>query len=554
MAINRAQDRFLPLLNGNVLASGGSLNLAKGQFGIFDVKTSTKNGLARATTLDGDGEYQIRVGNDTRRGEKSKSTLSFKLKDVVDLKVNAPSLKKSVDEVLVGYDGLNEDTALKFEEGDNEEMTLVLDGPGVGLQGHKYSKIMLKFYFEKALGSDKTDQEIVEDAVRRMKETPTLRGQKLVDLVDITTVNSKNEELDGEAYTYYELDVDFDEGSNTLGDIQAQYDTKVEKDPLTGKYVMILPTMDDDGVPVSYKETKTVVDEDCVEGEGEKVTMVDTVVEHAWTAGKECYASTEKYTLQLSNDDCGNDYLDELRAHYPDFNIEVSDNPGKGACQTVYEATVPTNLVCKECDPMFLDLFISEAPKSWGIYNWIKEENTYDPDALMGIRIKAKETINIADESLKDAMPFLDTSVRIKVSGGYRTSVSQSYEEGREVFNIKYLSKQEERENMGGHLWTLEDRDNTYFNLFPRHVAMGEYEHEMAKKVLGQESVLKGDKQYVLYNLTINVPTYQGNSVATLEQKINYLFAAEVGKHAKLEAELNKIATAAEIGTVSAGY
>lgn len=548
MAINRAQDRFLPLLNGNVLASGGSLNLAKGQFGIFDVKTSTKNGLARAATLDGDGEYQIRVGNDTRRGEKSKSTLSFKLKDVVDLKVNAPSLKKSVDEVLVGYDGLNEDTALKFEEGDNEEMTLVLEGPGVGLQGHKYSKVMLKFYFEKALGSDKTDQEIVEDAVRRMKETPTLGGQKLVDLVDITTVNSKNEELDGEAYTYYELDVDFDEGSNTLGDIQAQYDTKVEKDPLTGKYVMILPT--EDGVPAAYEETKTVVDEDCEEG----VTMVDTVVEHAWTAGKECFASTEKYTLQLSDDDCGNDYLEELQDHYPDFDIEVSSDPAPGACQTVYEATVPTNLVCEECDPMFLDLFISEAPKSWGIYNWIKEENTYDPDALMGIRIKAKETINIADESLKDAMPFLDTSVRIKVSGGYRTSVSQSYEEGREVFNIKYLSKQEERENMGGQLWTLEDRDNTYFNLFPRHVAMGEYEHEMAKKVLGQESVLKGDKQYVLYNLTINVPTYQGNSVATLEQKINYLFAAEVGKHTALETELNRIATEAGISTVAAGY
>src|SRR5699024_710964 len=214
MAINRAQDRFLPLLNGNVLASGGSLNLAKGQFGIFDVKTSTKNGLARAATLDGDGEYQIRVGNDTRRGEKSKSTLSFKLKDVVDLKVNAPSLKKSVDEVLIGYDGLNEDTALKFEEGDNEEMTLVLEGPGVGLQGHKDSKVKLKFYFEKALGSDKTDQEIVEDAVRRMKETPTLGGQKLVDLVDITTVNSNNAELSGDAYTYYELDVDCDEGSN----------------------------------------------------------------------------------------------------------------------------------------------------------------------------------------------------------------------------------------------------------------------------------------------------------------------------------------------------
>lgn len=553
MAINRAQDRFLPLLNGNVLASGGSLNLAKGQFGIFDVKTSTKNGLERAATLDKDGEYQIRVGNDTRRGEKSKSTLSFKLKDIVDLKVNAPSLKKSVDEVLVGYDGLNEDTALKFEEGDNEEMTLVLDGPGVGLQGHKYSKIMLKFYFEKALGSDKTDQEIVEDAVRRMKETPTLRGQKLVDLVDITTVNSKNGALgtSGEkAYTYYELDLDFDEGSNTLGDIQAQYDTKIEKDPLTGKYVMILPTIEDEAVPAAYEETKTVVDEKCPDG----VTMVNTVVKHAWKAGKECFASTEKYTLQLSDDDCGNDYLNELKAHYPDFDIKVSTDPVAGACQTVYEATVPTNLVCEECDPMFLDLFISEAPKSWGIYNWIKEENTYDPDALMGIRIKAKETINIADESLKDAMPFLDTSVRIKVSGGYRTSVSQSYEEGREVFNIKYLSKQEERENMGGQLWTLEDRDNTYFNLFPRHVAMGEYEHEMAKKVLGQESVLKGDKQYVLYNLTINVPAYQGNSVATLEQKINYLFAAEVGKHASLETELNRIATSAGISTVAAGY
>ncbi len=551
MAINRAQDRFLPLLNGNVLTAGGSLNLAKGQLGIFDTKTSTKNGLAVAdfSTPNEKGVYQIRVGNDTSRGDKSKSTMSFRLRDVIDLKVFSPSLKKSVDEVLIGYDGLNEDTALKFEEGDHEELTLVLNGPGVGLQGAHNSEMMFKFYFEKALGSTKTDQEIVEDAVRRMKDTPTMRGQKLTDLVDITTVNSENVALTGVASTYYELALNVDSGSNTLGDIQAQYATKVEKDPSTGKYVMIVPTIAASGVPVPYVETITKAIEDCPDGELEVTT---TTVNHLWTAGKECFSKTAKYTLQLADDDCGENYLTELQAQYPDFDVKLATTPAPGACQTVYEATVPTNLVCEECDPMFTDLFMSEAPQSWGIYNWIKEESVYDEAALMGIRIKAKETINIADEFFKDTMPFLDTSVRIKVSGGYATEVSSSYTTGREVFNIKYLSKQEDKENMGGDLWALEDRDNTYFNLFPTFVGASGYEHEMAKRILGQESVIKGGAQYVLFNLTVNIPQNQGNSVATLNQKVNYLIAAEVGKHTAVQTLLNTIATAVGIDTVTA--
>lgn len=551
MAINRAQERFLPVLNGNVLTAGGSLNLAKGQFGIFDTKNSTRNGLAIADLAvpDDKGVYQIRVGNDSRRGEKNKSTMSFRLKDVLNLEVFAPSLKKSVDEVLIGYDGLNEDTALKFEDGDHEELTLELDGPGVGLQGAKDSKMKFKFYFEKPEGSTKTNQQIVEDAVMRMKQTPTLRGQKLTDLVDITTVNSENVALAGVAHTYYELVLNVDEGSNTLGDIQAQYDTTVAKDPSTGNYVMILPTIAADGVPAPYVETITVVKEDCPEGEIDTTT---TTVDHLWVAGKECFSQVEVYTLQLADDDCGNDYLAELQTHYPDFNVVLATTPAPGACQTVYEASVPTNLVCEECDPMFLDLFTSEAPKSWGIYNWIKKESVYDENALMGIRIKGKETVNIADEFFKDATPFIDTSVRIKVSGGYTTEVSSSYDTGREVFNIKYLSKQEDKENMGGDLWALEDRDNTYFNLFPKYVGMRDYENEMAKRVFGQESVLKGDKQYVIYNLTINIGQYQGNSVANLNQKMIYMFSAEVGKHLNLQTELNKIATAAEIDTVTA--
>src|SRR5699024_6283254 len=41
-----------------------------------------------------------------------------------------------------------------------------------------------------------------------------------------------------------------------------------------------------------------------------------------------------------------------------------------GGCQRVYYTTVATSIVCDECDPVFNELFVSEAPEDFETHAW----------------------------------------------------------------------------------------------------------------------------------------------------------------------------------------
>lgn len=740
MAINRGMDRFLPTLNGNVLLSGGSLNLAKGQLGIFSTKEQTRNGLKAYSSFAGvpkNREFEIRVGQHpvavTRTGDnKAKATRAFRLDEIEEIRVHAPSLEQKVDDFIVGYDGINPDSALTFEPGDNEELDIELSGEAIGLMGYVDAKANVKVHFtlEDAVGcdvaSEKTNQQIVEEAIERLRETTLIGGVKLTNFVDIIPVNSEATSPTGVSHTFYTLSVNCANGSNTLGDIQAQYNEDKVVDLGGGKYGMLRATLS--GAPSDYVQTTTRVQRPCadcpdgyegydsgllysvqLEDDGSDATStvetlagavadsatkigqvagfgnyyvvlddkatddeiesflesnptaiiefvsnlgelcVDTdTTSISWVAGDVCYASEDKYTLQLA-DDCGGSRLAELQEAYPDLSITTKDSEGTtttititltggsgaatisfgeddflvtfnddlattasdfvdshaedlkelgitvvasddtltftantedyvlptisndsgnlngsvgeptetpipvaGGCQTVYETTVITNIVCEDCDPIFTDLFVSEAPEPFEMVDWVKEAKTYSDTALMGIRFRGKKTILAPDESTKDGVPFYNSSVKLRVAGGYATETYNTFTTGRKRFAVKILSKWEDLENLGGNLWAFEDRDFTYFNGYPRHRNPNGFQNEFAKQILGEESLLKANSQYVIYTVKVSPRTSQGAVVPNKVETFNYMIAVEVGKHTGVENLLNGLAGAVGLPAVKA--
>ena len=255
MAIHKPTDFHFITLDGNTLQSGGTLSLAKGQVGVFDIQKQTIKGSAAVTEFNKRGIYTIKMGKSpvatTRSAQTSKpwSTVPFKLKNVRDAYVGAPKVKEQkFDILLIGYDGINASTALTFEQGDQTVLDLILEGDPIGELGYKDSYVLLKFYVDVAPDDTRTNKEIVEDLVAQMKDTNLLGGVPLTTLVDITTVDSSKEASAGEGYTFSTLTIVDEGGSNGLGRVQAQYPDyivkRTDRSGLTSVYTILAPTAD----------------------------------------------------------------------------------------------------------------------------------------------------------------------------------------------------------------------------------------------------------------------------------------------------------------------
>lgn len=236
--IHMPQQRYLFLVNGNVQTAGGTKNLAKGQFAIIESGTATANGAKVVSNFAGASpktKYELRLGNqklpNTRtsaQNSKPKSSIGFRLSDIVDYYVSAPkTMEQKFDDFIIGYDGINPDTALDFQPTDpgDELQTTVLDiklsGAAVGILGQPESEYLFKIHFGAEEGQ--TNQEIVEKAVERAKAQLFPGGVPITDFVDITPVNSLNTSLTGVPYTFYTLTVNDSGDSISLAEVQSQY-------------------------------------------------------------------------------------------------------------------------------------------------------------------------------------------------------------------------------------------------------------------------------------------------------------------------------------------
>jgi hypothetical protein len=231
--------------------------------------------------------------------------------------------------------------------------------------------------------------------------------------------------------------------------------------------------------------------------------------------------------------------------------VDVADVPDRNACQTRYQTTVVSNIVCDECDPIFKGLYETEAPESYETQTWAKVDNpTALPsgNCLCGIKFKSREFILEGDEALRDLVGFTETSAQIRVSAGYPEEIREGIgrlPKGR--YEPKYLSRWIPRTHLGGNLRAFENEGRAYFRGLT-------YRKEYLGRLLRGETsnVEEQSAQYVQYTLTVSHFNHTQGFAGRINEDINYDIFVEVGKHNAVEDLLNALASGAGIEPVQA--
>jgi len=225
--------------------------------------------------------------------------------------------------------------------------------------------------------------------------------------------------------------------------------------------------------------------------------------------------------------------------------------PLEAACQGAYQTKVISNIVCDECDPIFKDFYVTEAPENFDNRSWTKEVNTTTSpsgNCKCGIRFKGKTFKISPEEALRGNINFLETSAEIRVSAGYPEEIREGIGRIPEGAIVgQYLSRKVDRTMLGGLLRNKEAESVAYF--------LGENPNSTyIKKLLnGGLSVIDNDfAQYVHYTLTIATTKNAGGFGNVSSSDLSYSIWAEVGKHEAVEAVLNNLAAHAGVDPVKA--
>jgi hypothetical protein len=228
--------------------------------------------------------------------------------------------------------------------------------------------------------------------------------------------------------------------------------------------------------------------------------------------------------------------------------LDFVSTPTTGGCQRVYSTTVVTNIVCNECSPIFLQPFVSKAPADYNFASWEEIAEPIDADAKMGIRLTGKPFTIIPTDISVDQIPFIETSASINVSGGYVEEVNFSFDPVfASIFSVTRFSRKQDRDSLGYNLLFLERQSKAFFDGELPHV-----DNLYAKHALGEESVIKFDKQYVQYAVTVQDSKFSQSQGRRSDIAMEYSIWAELGQHAAVEAYINKLAVKAGLEGVQA--
>lgn len=549
---HKPQEILFVTNDGLVMTNGYSNKLSKGVIALVDKGgENTKDGIPVTATpsTEKGRKFELRLGVadypvSRNRSDKSWDSRPFELKEIVDIRVSAPSLVNSVDEIWLGYDGINADTAIVLEQGETAVVDITLEGDGLGVLGYVDSKATFKFYITAPLEGAFTMQQLVEEAIEKFKKTKLYGGVPVTEFVDITPINSEQPKtVTGTTFTIYELNVPMEGISNNIAQVKAQYPTlDVKFDSEIGG-VSKFYVAKEGAVPAPFNVTKTTITLDCGEYDG----SADTITTIAWTTGEVCTATKKTYTLQLPDTECGEQRLTELQAFYPELTITAGESTN---CQTVYTTTVMTNFVCEECSPILRDTLVAEAPIPFEFTAWEASADSYNASALMGIRIKGKEFVVAGGEEYFDTLPMFHSFVKISATGGYPTAQYLNFGElGGIEKNMTTTRKSwgTRPEALGMDYFTREERTRVYFTRTQKLL-----DNNFGNALLGNESLLKPLSQYVMYTIQVERGYFaQSFSQKNIEQ-FRYNILVEVGKHKKVEAFVNGIATVAGLATVKA--
>ena len=242
MAIHKPYDRHF-VSTGAVKTEGGSLNLALGQLGVFKVNTKHNaqglEALSNFKNLSKKEKVEIKVANNTN---VVSSTHPFEIGKIKGLRVSAPQkTEQTVDEVIIGYNGLDESTSITFGVGEFKEINLRLSGEKVGLLGYPEGFVNLTIpldtkrcsYYAKDKCNGNCDEcapvnplPVLLAGFQRFLNTPLKGGVKVTDLIEydlIKKCTGAATTLNKVEYKFYELSI-VDSGTlEALSAVQSQY-------------------------------------------------------------------------------------------------------------------------------------------------------------------------------------------------------------------------------------------------------------------------------------------------------------------------------------------
>ena len=249
MTNNNKLDRYFAVLS--TMPTGGSLNLAKGQFGIFSTRETTQDGQKAISTFAGrdrNEDYVMKVGRGTlstsrSHSNKPMSSVPFSLKDVQALKVSAPlETEQKVDDVIIGYNGIDADTAITLQRSDLKKITVELSGELIGMYGYPDNKVLTTVYLDPAkfYGTELCEEgdncepvnarPYIMEAIEQLRRFQLTGGVEMQEVVDITPVEESvgAPTVTTEERFYQELTVQDTGDQAALALVQAQYpDNKV---------------------------------------------------------------------------------------------------------------------------------------------------------------------------------------------------------------------------------------------------------------------------------------------------------------------------------------
>lgn len=351
MASHKGWDRHFVTIEGLTMKNGRSLNLAKGQFGVVDMdSTPTSRGsqvISSFGALSPKNKLELRLGlaplGITRsQSNKALSSKAFKVSDVVNLRVDAPKQKGIVvDEFRLGYNGIEDSSAIVLENGDNEVIEINMCGKALALLGATDGEYTVKLYIEAPNEGAFTNQEVIEKAVNTFNKLTLIGGVPITNYVEATPVNSEAIALAGTNYTFFKLNVKDNGDASSLALVQAQYpNNEVKLESNSGGYstYVILATSITTLANYSYSAVSLVPGCNCPDGftlTGGLCVADDTPADIAWTSGDVCKAGVEAYTIILADDECGDNKLADLQAAYPDLTITVSASASTKSTRTI---------------------------------------------------------------------------------------------------------------------------------------------------------------------------------------------------------------------------
>lgn len=247
--LHRPQDRVLFLPAHAKLTDADSLFLAEGQIGIYDLFDTGENGCKAVTSFDGkprnEKRYEIRVGRNKQvqsrsTNEKDFSTRPFSLNEIKDIYASWPKHKEmSHDDVTIGYNGVDDATAIVANKGDRIWIKIVLEGVAFELLGYDNGKVEIEDFI-KLDECDMTPNQCTEcdpceevnilpavlKCIERIKEQPIAGGNKVGDYIEVTPISrcdNKGTDPVTEDVNFYCLEVCDTNDDFALAAVQAQY-------------------------------------------------------------------------------------------------------------------------------------------------------------------------------------------------------------------------------------------------------------------------------------------------------------------------------------------